>query len=33
MYIDPFWAGVGVTVLVEIVLLIVAAVVTAGRKR
>lgn len=33
MYINPFWAGVGATIVAEIVVLIVAAVVTVVRKK
>ena len=30
MYVNPFWLGVGVTVLVELVLLVAAAVYFSG---
>ena len=31
MYIDAFWAGVGATIVVELLALIVAAVVKSGK--
>lgn len=33
MYINPFWAGVGATIIVELVALIVAAVVNSGKAK
>ena len=33
MYVDPFWFGVVVTILVEVVILISAAVVVSWRKK
>lgn len=31
MYINPFWAGVGATIIVELLALVIAAVVKAGK--
>ena len=31
MFINPFWAGVGATIIVELLALIVAAVVKSGK--
>ena len=33
MYVNPFWLGVGVTIGIEAILLIVLAVCAASRKR
>ena len=33
MHVNPFWLGVGVTIAVEAILLIVAAIYTAYKKR
>jgi len=32
MYVDPFWLGVGSTILVGLVALVVAAIIFGGRK-
>lgn len=32
MYIDPFWAGVGATIIAELVALIVVAIVSGVKK-
>ncbi len=33
MYVDPFWLGVGSTILVELVILVIAALVFGGKKK
>lgn len=32
MYVDPFWLGVGATILLELVILVVAALIKGGHK-
>lgn len=32
MYVDPFWLGVGSTILVELVVLVIAALIKGGSK-
>ena len=32
MYVDPFWMGVGSTILVELVALVIAALIKGGHK-
>lgn len=33
MYVNPFWLGVGVTVLFELALLVILALITGGKRK